>query len=84
LVHKISLITLLFIEVPVPNQESEQSCICMLPNVSGLSILNRSVLSQRILKGTKKKDKPKTMVHKILQSKRATQTPLKTVLNSSM
>ena len=30
LVHKISLITLLFIEVPVPNQESEQSCICML------------------------------------------------------
>ena len=30
LVHKISLITLLFIEVPVPNQESEQSCIWML------------------------------------------------------
>jgi len=31
--HKTSLTSQLFIEVPVPSQESERSCICVLRHV---------------------------------------------------
>ena len=41
-VHKTSLTTLLFIEISVPSQESERSCICVL----GVSIVSRSTIFQ--------------------------------------
>ena len=41
-VHKTSLIPPLFIEMPVPNQESEQSWLCMC--VLGVSIVSLSII----------------------------------------
>ena len=83
---KSSVIKLILWTKTSPLSEMTWTCKCFSPlNNRSTPICNRPIsVIAKSLKRNQKKDKPKTMVHKILQSKRATQTPLKTVLNSSM